>query len=55
VEIENFLMSHHKVFDAGVIGIPDNRLGEVVAAIISPKTGQNISEDEIRLFGAAPL
>jgi acyl-CoA synthetase (AMP-forming)/AMP-acid ligase II len=50
VEIENFLMSHHKVFDAGVIGIPDNRLGEVAAAVISPKPGQNLSEDEIRLF-----
>jgi acyl-CoA synthetase (AMP-forming)/AMP-acid ligase II len=50
VEIENFLMSHHKIFDAGVIGIPDNRLGEVVAAVISPKPGQNLSEDEIRLF-----
>ncbi|MCU0598875.1 MAG: AMP-binding protein [Desulfobacterales bacterium] len=50
VEIENFLMSHHKIFDAGVIGIPDNRLGEVVAAVISPKPGQNLSEDEILLF-----
>jgi acyl-CoA synthetase (AMP-forming)/AMP-acid ligase II len=50
VEVENFLMSHPKVFDAGVIGIPDDRLGEVAAAVISPKPGQNISEDEIRLF-----
>jgi acyl-CoA synthetase (AMP-forming)/AMP-acid ligase II len=50
VEIENFLMSHPKIFDAGVIGIPDNRLGEVAAAVISPKPGQNLSEDEIRLF-----
>lgn len=50
VEIENFLMSHHKIFDAGVIGVPDSRLGEVVAAVISPKPGHDLSEEELRLF-----
>ncbi|MBU2498700.1 MAG: AMP-binding protein, partial [Proteobacteria bacterium] len=34
VEIEAFLMENGKIQDAAVIGIPDERLGEIVAAII---------------------
>jgi acyl-CoA synthetase (AMP-forming)/AMP-acid ligase II len=49
-EIENFLMTHEKILDAGVIGIPDARLGEIVAAVISVKPGARLSEDEIRQF-----
>ncbi|MFO7861487.1 MAG: class I adenylate-forming enzyme family protein [Desulfosalsimonas sp.] len=53
VEIENFLMSHEAVLDAGVIGVPDHRLGEVAAAVISVKPGRQVSEEEIRDFCAA--
>lgn len=49
-EIENFLMTHEKILDAGVIGVPDARLGEIVAAVISVKPGARLSEDEIRQF-----
>ncbi len=49
-EIENFLMTHEKILDAGVIGIPDTRLGEITAAIISLKPGVNVSEGEILKF-----
>jgi acyl-CoA synthetase (AMP-forming)/AMP-acid ligase II len=52
-EIENFLMSNDKILDAGVIGIPDTRLGEIVAAVISLKPGIKMSEDEIIQFCAA--
>lgn len=37
VEIEEVLHRHSKVRDVGVIGLPDDRLGEVVAAIIEVK------------------
>lgn len=50
VEIENFLMAHPKIYDAGVIGMPDSRLGEIVAVVVSPKSGQELSEDDIRRF-----
>jgi acyl-CoA synthetase (AMP-forming)/AMP-acid ligase II len=53
VEIENFLMSHEAILDAGVIGVPDHRLGEVAAAVISVKPGRHVSEEEIRDFCAA--
>lgn len=49
-EIENFLMSHEKILDVGVIGLPDERLGEIVAAVVSPKPGRNLSETEILKF-----
>ena len=49
-EIENFLMSNAKIFDAGVIGIPDIRLGEIAAAVIALKPGACMSEEEIVQF-----
>ncbi|MFW6297071.1 MAG: class I adenylate-forming enzyme family protein [Desulfosalsimonas sp.] len=52
VEIENYLMSHKDILDAAVIGLPDDRLGEIVAAVISPKPGRSITEEQIRNFCA---
>ena len=49
-EIENFLMSNAKILDAGVIGIPDIRLGEIAAAVIALKPGACMSEEEIVQF-----
>lgn len=50
VEIEDFLMAHEKIQDAGVIGIPDERLGEIVAAIIKVKPGKQMSEGEVNQY-----
>ena len=38
-EIEEFLYAHTAIADAQVIGIPDERLGEIVVAWIRLKTG----------------
>jgi len=46
VEIEDFLMENGKIQDAAVIGIPDERLGEIVAAIIKVKPGKEMTEEE---------
>ena len=46
VEIEDFLMENGKIQDAAVIGIPDERLGEIAAAIIKLKPGKEMSEEE---------
>lgn len=35
-EIENLLVSHDKVMDAAVIGVPDPDLGEKVVAVVQP-------------------
>jgi acyl-CoA synthetase (AMP-forming)/AMP-acid ligase II len=50
VEIESFIMGHPKVQDIGVIGLPDERLGEIVAAIIKEKPGQTLTEKEVAKF-----
>ncbi|MBU0995611.1 MAG: acyl--CoA ligase [Proteobacteria bacterium] len=50
VEIENFFMTHDKIQDVAVIGYPDERLGEIVIAIILVKKGQSITEEEVRAF-----
>ncbi len=50
VELEDILMSHPKIYDCGVIGLPDERLGEIAAAIISVKEGMTLAEVEINAF-----
>jgi acyl-CoA synthetase (AMP-forming)/AMP-acid ligase II len=50
VEVEQVLRQHSKVYDAGLIGIPDNRLGEKALAIIDPKPGETLTEEEINQF-----
>jgi acyl-CoA synthetase (AMP-forming)/AMP-acid ligase II len=50
VEVEEVLRRHAKVFDVGVIGIPDERLGEIAAAVIDPKPGMTLTEEEVNQF-----
>jgi acyl-CoA synthetase (AMP-forming)/AMP-acid ligase II len=50
VEVEEVLRRHEKIYDAGVIGIPDERLGEIVVAVIDPKPGETLTEEEVNQF-----
>jgi acyl-CoA synthetase (AMP-forming)/AMP-acid ligase II len=50
VEIEDFLMENQKIQDSAVIGIPDERLGEIVTAIVKVKPGQDMTEEEFFSF-----
>ena len=50
VQIENFLSAHPKIHDVAVIGLPDQRLGEIAAAIIQVKEGVECTEEEINHF-----
>jgi acyl-CoA synthetase (AMP-forming)/AMP-acid ligase II len=50
VEIEDVLKSHPKVYDVGVIGTPDERLGEIVTAVVDPKPGETLTQEEISKF-----
>jgi fatty-acyl-CoA synthase len=49
-EVEEFLYTHPKIADVQVVGVPDEKLGESVAAWIRLKSGENATEDEIREF-----
>ena len=50
VQIEDFLRRSDKIKDVAVIGLPDNRLGEIAAAIIELKEGAVCTEEEINAF-----
>ena len=47
-EIEEFLYTHPKVADVQVVGLPDARLGESVAAWIRLKPGETATQEEMR-------
>ena len=50
VEIEDFFMENNKIQDVAVIGIPDERLGEITAAVIKLKPCQSMSEEDALKF-----
>ena len=54
-EIEEFFYTHPKVSDVQVVGVPDARLGEAVAAWIRLKPGVAAAEDELRDFCAGKI
>jgi len=50
VQIEDFLRTNDAVKDVAVIGLPDERLGEIAAAIIELKPGVSCTEEDIEAF-----
>lgn len=50
VQIEDFMRAYGKIKDVAVIGLPDQRLGEIAAAIIELKEGMECTEEEINEF-----
>ena len=50
VELEEVILGHPQVHDVAVIGAKDDRLGEIVVAVIQPKEGETPTEQEIALF-----
>jgi fatty-acyl-CoA synthase len=49
-EIEEFLYRHPAIQDVQVIGVPDRKYGEELAAWIVVKPGADLAEDEVRAF-----
>ncbi len=49
-EIEELLIRHPKVADAQVLGVPDTFYGEELLAVVLPKEGAEVSEEELRDF-----
>jgi acyl-CoA synthetase (AMP-forming)/AMP-acid ligase II len=46
-EVEAALMSHPDVFDVLVVGVPDDRLGQRVAAVIEPRPGAHPTFEDL--------
>ncbi|MCC6108928.1 MAG: acyl--CoA ligase [Denitrobacterium sp.] len=50
VQIEDFIRTNPKVKDVAVIGIPNERLGEIACAVVEAKPGEELTEDEMQQF-----
>jgi long-chain acyl-CoA synthetase len=50
VDLESVLIGQPKVKDVAIIGVPDERYGEIVAAVIQPKEGFTLTEEEMRAY-----
>jgi fatty-acyl-CoA synthase len=46
-EVEEALKEHPSVFDAVVVGVPDERFGEAIWAMVEPRPGQLVDEGEL--------
>jgi 3-oxocholest-4-en-26-oate---CoA ligase len=46
-EVEEAVKQHPAVADAVVVGVPDERFGEAIAAVVALAPGRNADEDEI--------
>jgi len=46
-EVEAALKAHPGVFDAVVVGVPDERWGERVAAVVQPRDGKHLTLEDI--------
>jgi fatty-acyl-CoA synthase len=49
-EVEQALLAHPAVQDCAVIGLPDEKWGERVTAVVQPRPGQAVTGDEVRAF-----
>jgi fatty-acyl-CoA synthase len=54
-EIEELLYTHPKVLDVQVVGVPSKQYGEEVLAVVIPREGADISEQEIKDFVKAKM
>jgi fatty-acyl-CoA synthase len=54
-EVEQALMEHPAVLDCAVIGLPDEKWGERVTAVLQLRSGYNVTESEVRAFVKARI
>jgi fatty-acyl-CoA synthase len=47
-EVEEFLLHHAEVVEAAVVGLPDAKFGEIVAAWVVPRAGSTLTPEDIR-------
>ena len=50
-EVEGVLKSHPAVYDVLVVGVPDERWGETVAAVVALRPGHDLTLDDLVAFG----
>jgi len=48
--VERVLLNHPKIFEAAIVGVPDEKWGKSGHAFIHPKPGQRIDFEEVVTF-----
>jgi fatty-acyl-CoA synthase len=54
-EVEDVLYNHESILEAAVIGVEDELWGESVRAVIQPKPGATLTEEDVIAFCAGRL
>ena len=54
-EVESAVYGHPQVAEVAVIGVPDDRWGEAVKAVVVPKPGENPDPEDIIAFARARI
>jgi acyl-CoA synthetase (AMP-forming)/AMP-acid ligase II len=54
-EIEEVLYTHAGILECAVIGVPDEIRGEEVIAVVAPKPGVDLDEEELKAWSAERL
>jgi long-chain acyl-CoA synthetase len=55
IEVEEALSQHRGVAEVAVIGVPDERWGEAVKAVVVPAAGADVTADELIAFARTRL
>ena len=55
IEVEQALLQHPDVMDSAVFGLPDDKWGERVAAVVQLHAGRTLDADEIKAFVKARI
>jgi fatty-acyl-CoA synthase len=54
-EVESVLYEHPALAEVAVVGLPDERWGEAVVAVVVPKPGATVTLEELRAFAGERL
>jgi len=54
-EVEQAIKAHPGVYDVLVVGLPDEKYGQMVAAVVEPREGADVELDQLRTFLRAHL
>jgi acyl-CoA synthetase (AMP-forming)/AMP-acid ligase II len=55
IEVEQALLEHPDVQDCAVLGLPDEKWGERVAAVIQPQAGRSVDPAQVMAFVKARI